>query len=201
MTPRIAVIYYSATGNTHKLAGAIAEGAEAFGAEVRIRNVPELAPPEAIQSNEAWAQHVAETSSTTVEATLDDLEWAHGAAFGSPTRFGLVSSQLKQFLDQTGPLWSAGKLIDKPMTAFTGASTAHGGHETTISSLFNVFVSWGSLIVPLGYTSPEVFATGNAYGSSWTSSNNGGPDEATLTVARQQGARLARITSRIIADV
>jgi NAD(P)H dehydrogenase (quinone) len=195
MTTRIAVIYYSATGNTHKLAAAIAEGATNFGAEVRIRTVRELAPPEAIQSNEAWAQHVAETSSDSTEATLDDLEWAQGVAFGSPTRFGLVSSQLKQFIDSTGPLWSQGKLIDKPMTAFTGASTAHGGHETTIVSLFNVFVSWGSIIVPLGYTSPDVFTTGNAYGSSWTSGKSGGPDEATLNVARQQGARLARVTS------
>jgi NAD(P)H dehydrogenase (quinone) len=197
MSTHIAVIYYSATGNTHSLAQAIAEGATTAGAEVRLRTVKELAPPEAIASNDAWAQHIQKTSSQSVEATLEDLEWADGVAFGSPTRFGLPSSQLKQFIDSTGPLWSQGKLIDKPMTAFTGASTQHGGHETTIASLFNVFVSWGAVIVPLGYTSPEVFTTGNAYGSSWTSGGQQGPDEVTLDVARQQGARLCRLATKL----
>lgn len=107
---------------------------------------------------------------------------------------GTTPSRLKQFIDATGPLRSQGKLIDKAMTVFTGASTPHGGHETTIASLFNVFVSWGSIIVPLGYTSPDVFTTGNPYGSSWTSGSKQRPDSVTLEVAGQQGARLARVT-------
>jgi NAD(P)H dehydrogenase (quinone) len=197
MSARVSIIYYSATGNTHRLAQAIAEGASAAGAEVRLRTVKELAPPEAIASNSKWADHVAQVSNDSVEATLDDLEWATGVAFGSPTRFGLVSSQLKQFIDSTGPLWSQGKLIDKAMTAFTGASTLHGGHETTIASLYNVFVSWGAVIVPLGYTSPDVFTTGTPYGSSWTSGGGQSPDSVTLDVARLQGSRLARIADLI----
>jgi NAD(P)H dehydrogenase (quinone) len=194
MSPRIAVVYYSSTGNTHQLALALADGARDAGAEVRLRTVKELAPREAIESNAAWAKHIADTSPDSVEAELSDLEWAQGVAFGTPTRFGLVSAQLKQFIDATGPLWFEGKLIDKAMTVFTGCSTAHGGHETTIASLYSVFVSWGSIIVPLGYTGPSVFTTGNPYGSSWTSGGKDGPDEVTLEVARLQGARLAKVT-------
>jgi NAD(P)H dehydrogenase (quinone) len=193
MSPKVAITFYSSTGNTDQLAQAIAKGATDAGAEVRLRVVRELAPPEAIAANADWAKHVSDTAADSVEATLDDLEWAQGVAFGTPTRFGLVSSQLKQFIDGTGPLWSQGKLIDKAMTVFTGASTNHGGQETTIASLFSVFVSWGSIIVPLGYTSPDVFKTGNPYGSSWTSGTKQRPDAVTLEVAGQQGARLTRI--------
>ncbi|MGZ4357755.1 MAG: flavodoxin family protein, partial [Gaiellaceae bacterium] len=88
MPTQIAVIYYSATGNVHKLAEAIAEGAGETGADVRLRRVAELAPEEAIQQNQDWARHRDQTASTVEEAALDDLEWADGFAFGTPTRFG-----------------------------------------------------------------------------------------------------------------
>src|SRR4029079_12269050 len=96
---RVAVIYYSATGNVHMLANAIAEGASETGADVRLRRVPELAPEEAIQQNQLWARHRDETRDTVEEATLDDLQWAEGYAFGTPTRFGNPAAQLKQYLD------------------------------------------------------------------------------------------------------
>lgn len=190
-TPRIAVIYYSATGHTYRLAEALASGAADAGGEVRLRQVHELAPATAIASNPAWQAHAAETA-TIAEASLEDLEWADGLAFGAPTRYGMVAAQLKQFLDLTGPLWQQGKLADKVVTSFTGASTAHGGHETTLLSLSAVFAHWGSVIVPLGYTDPAVFVTGNPYGSTWLSGGGPGPDELTLQVARHQGARLTR---------
>ena len=79
----------------------------------------------------------------------------------------MVAAQLEQFLDTTGPLWQQGKLTDKVVTSFTGAATAHGGHETTLLSSDAVFSHWGSVIVPLGYSSPAVFETGNPYGSTW----------------------------------
>src|SRR6516164_9025921 len=103
--PNVAVIYYSATGNVHALAEALAEGAATEGADVRLRRVAELAPAEAIDSNPAWRKHIDATASVQV-ATLDDIRWAEALAFGSPTRFGNVSAQLKQFLDITGPLRS-----------------------------------------------------------------------------------------------
>src|SRR5262245_33785517 len=109
---KVAVIYYSATGNVHALAEALAEGAAQAGAEVRLRRVAELAPPEAIDSNPAWRAHLDTTADIQV-ATNDDLRWADGVALGSPTRFGNISAQLKQFLDHAGPLWAAGDLTNK----------------------------------------------------------------------------------------
>lgn len=191
---KIAVIYYSSTGNTHQLARAIGEGATDAGAEVRLRKVHELAPEEAVATNQGWKEHV-EATVDVPEATLEDLEWADGIAFGTPTRYGLPSAQLKQFLDTTGGLWQQGKLVDKAISTFTGAYNRHAGHETTQTALNNVFAHWGSVIVPLGFTDPLVFdpTTGNPYGASWQSGGGEGPDATALAVARHQGARLARI--------
>src|SRR5262249_53874082 len=111
MSVNVAVIYYSATGTVFALAKAAATAAEKAGAEVRLRKVRELAPEEAIASNEGWAQHVQATQHV-VEATLDDLEWADVVILGTPTRFGLPAAQIKQFLDTTGPLWAQGKLVN-----------------------------------------------------------------------------------------
>ncbi len=183
---KVAVIYYSATGNVHKLARAVEEGAKEAGAEVRFRKVAELAPEEAIRSNPAWWEHYQETRNVP-EASPADMEWADACIFGTPTRFGNVSSQLKQFIDTLGGLWMEGKLADKVVGVFTSASTLHGGQETTIASLFNVFAHWGDILVPLGYTDEAIFTTGNPYGASST----GEPNEQELTVARYQGRRIA----------
>ena len=198
MSSRVAVIYYSATGNVHALASAVAEGAEAAGAAVRLRRVTELAPDTAINANPAWRAHVDQTKTDIAEATLEDLEWASAYAFGTPTRFGTPAAQLKQFLDQTGGLWQAGALANKPVTSFTSAMNRHGGQESTILSLNNVFYHWGSIIVPPGYTDETVFAAGgNPYGASWASGSGESPDEATLAVARYQGRHLAEIAIRL----
>jgi NAD(P)H dehydrogenase (quinone) len=198
MSVRLAVIYYSATGNVHTLASALAEGAEKQGAEVRLRRVHELAPDAAIDSNPAWRAHVDATKGSVPEAMLDDLEWANAYAFGTPTRFGNVTAQLKQFLDLTGGLWQQGKLQDKPVTSFTSSMNRHGGQESTILALNNVFYHWGCLIVPPGYTDPLLYAAGgNPYGVSWPSGGGAGPDEATLEAARYQGRRLVDIAAKL----
>jgi NAD(P)H dehydrogenase (quinone) len=195
MPARIAVIYYSSTGNVHKLAEAIAEGASETGAEVRLRRVPELAPEEAIQSNPAWARHRDETRDTVEEATLDDLAWADGYAFGTPTRFGNPAAQLKQYLDTAGGLWFEGALSDKAVTSFTSAMYPDGGLESTILALNNVFYHWGCVLVPPGYTNPAVMeAGGNPYGAAFPS-GSGPPSEAVLAAARHQGRRLAAFTA------
>jgi NAD(P)H dehydrogenase (quinone) len=193
MEARVAVIYYSATGNVHGLAGAIAEGAEEAGAEVRLRHVEELASELLISQNQYWGRHRSQVAEAPV-ATLDDLEWADGVAFGSPTRFGNVAAQLKQFIDQAGRLWQEGKLADKVATAFTSSQTTHGGQESTILALNNTLYHWGMLILPLGYTVEEVFeAGGNPYGASFTSEHTvTGPDELAIALAHYQGQRLAR---------
>ncbi|MFD7846249.1 NAD(P)H:quinone oxidoreductase [Nocardia sp. NPDC059764] len=198
MLVKVAVIYYSATGTVHALAKAVAAGAAASGAEVRLRRVAELAPDSAIDQNPLWRKH-ADAARSVPEASLEDLAWADALAFGTPTRFGAPAAQLKQFIDQTGGLWREGALADKPVTAFTSAFNRHGGSEATILSLANVFYHWGALIVPPGFTDPAVSAAGgNPYGTSYvTGPDGGGPDEAALAAAAYQGVRLARIAARL----
>ncbi|MFJ4715924.1 NAD(P)H:quinone oxidoreductase [Streptomyces sp. NPDC088785] len=198
MQARVAVVYYSATGNVHALAEAVAEGARSRNAEVRLRRVPELAPDAAIDANPAWRAHVDATRDAVPEATLEDLEWATAYAFGTPTRFGTPAAQLKQFIDTTGGLWNAGVFHNKPATSFTSAMNRHGGQESTILALNNVFYHWGCVIVPPGYTDPLIFAAGgNPYGVSWPSGGGEGPDAAVLEAARYQGRHLADISLRL----
>lgn len=201
MTARVLVVYYSATGSVHRLAEAVREGAESAGAEVRLRRVAELAPAEAIAANSDWLRHRQDTDASVEVATLGDLEWADGYAFGTPTRYGAPAAQLKQFLDTAGSLWQEGKLADKPVTAFVSSAERHGGQEATILSLNNVFYHWGSVIVPLGYTDDVVFAAGgNPYGTSWPAGfPSAMPDEVTLSCARYQGSRLARFAQTLAA--
>lgn len=199
MAVKVAIIYYSATSVTYQLARAIEAGAKNAGAEVRLRKVKELAPKEAIESNKGWAAHHRETQNLP-EATLDDLDWADAIILGSPTRYGLPSAQLKQFIDTTGPLWGQGKLINKIGSSFTSTATKHGGQETTITAINNVFYSWGCIIVSPAYADASQFQSGNPYGASFTS-NNGelDPDEIALTAARFQGKRVTEIAAQFIA--
>ena len=195
---RVAVIYYSATGNVRGMARAVAQGAEDEGAEVRLRPVAELSEELRISADQYWGRHRSDVDEGPV-AQIEDLEWADGIAFGTPTRFGNVAAQLKLFLDLTGELWQQGRLIDKVATAFTSSQTEHGGHESTILALNNTLYHWGAIVLPLGYTVHEVFnGGGNPYGTSFTSGRRAdGPPEETLVVARAQGARLARV-ARVI---
>src|ERR1700758_2773829 len=118
MTIKVAIIYYSATGTTYHLARAVEQGASEAGAEVRFRKVRELAPDEAIASNQGWASHRLD-SQHVKEATNDDLAWADAIIFGTPTRYGLPTAQLKQFLDTTGKLWAEGALVNKTSPSFS----------------------------------------------------------------------------------
>jgi NAD(P)H dehydrogenase (quinone) len=199
MPVNIAVVHYSATGTIHALAIAIAEGAAASGAEVRVVRAAETAPREAIEQNARWVEHLAFAEREVPLASLADLEWADGIALGSPTRFGLPASQLKQFLDQTGGLWAKGLLVDKVVTAFTAASTSHGGLESTVLAMLNTAYHWGSIVLPLGYSDKAVFATGNPYGASWVSRKGSGPDDDAIATARHQGARLAKVSAAMAA--
>ncbi len=182
-----AIIYYSATGTVHALAQAAAEGAEKAGAQVRLRRVAELAPPEAISAKPAWDQHLRDTADVA-EAGLEDLAWADVVLFGTPTRFGNVAFQLKAFIDTTGPLWAQGRLADKVYSAFTASNTAHGGQEATLLALGNVIYHWGGIIVPPGYTDPIQFRSGNPYGTSHVA-GDGPPGDVALQAARHQARR------------
>ena len=190
-----AIIYYSATGTVYALAQAAAEGAEKAGAQVRLRKVAELAPPEAISAKPAWGQHLRDTADVA-EASLDDLAWADVVLFGTPTRFGNVASQLKAFIDTTAPLWVQGRLADKVYSAFTASNTAHGGQEATLLALGNVFYHWGGIIVPPGYTDPVQFKSGNPYGTSHVS-GDGPPGDVTFEAARYQARRAVDIAAAL----
>lgn len=185
---RVAIIYYSATGTIYALARAAAEGAEKAGADVRLRKVAELAPPEAISAKPAWAQHIQDTADVA-EASLDDLTWADAVLFGAPTRFGNPASQLRTFMESTSVLWFHGKLADKVYSAFTASNTAHGGQESTLLALANSFYHWGGIIVPPGYTDPVQFQSGNPYGTSHVA-GDGPPGEVSLQAARHQARRV-----------
>ncbi|MGV9384020.1 NAD(P)H:quinone oxidoreductase [Nonomuraea sp. NPDC003707] len=184
----LAIIYYSATGTVHALARAAAEGAEKAGANVRLRKVAETAPPAAISANPAWGQHIQDTADV-VQAGLDDLGWADAVLFGTPTRFGNPASQLRAFIDTTGPLWFQGLLANKVYSAFTASNTAHGGQESTILALGNTFYHWGGIIVPPGYTDPIQFQSGNPYGTSHVA-GDGAPGDVPLDAARYQARRI-----------
>jgi NAD(P)H dehydrogenase (quinone) len=195
----VTIVYYSSTGHTWQIARAVEQGARAAGAETRLRKVRELAGVEAIAAKPAWKEHL-EATRDVPEATLDDLDWADGFVFGTPTRFGLPTAQLKQFIDTLGPLWAQGKLQDKAAAAFTGAGNVHGGQEATLLALHNVFYHWGSIIVPVGYTDKLLYAAGgNPYGVSFTDGRGKGLPEEKLAAARFQGQRVSRFASLLAA--
>ena len=125
MSLKLAVIYYSSTGTVDTMARRAAAVGEKIGAEVRLRQVQELAPDSAIDSVEEWREHVDATASEPT-AAADDIVWADAVLLGSPTRFGNVASQLKNFLDSLGPQWGQGQLADKVYAGFTSSETDHG---------------------------------------------------------------------------
>jgi NAD(P)H dehydrogenase (quinone) len=188
----LAVVYYSSTGTVHGMAERLAEAGQKAGAEVRLRQVPELAPQEAIASNAAWSQHFDRTKDEP-KATADDIVWADAVLFGTPTRYGNLSSQLKQFLDTLGPQWGQGLLANKAYAGFTASMTSHGGQESTLLALYNTIYHFGGVVVAPGYTDPLKFADGNPYGVSHVT---GGNNDAPLTDT--EFAALDHLAQRIV---
>jgi NAD(P)H dehydrogenase (quinone) len=199
----VAVIFYSAHGNTWTLAAAIAEGAERAGATVRLCRVPEVLPTE---STGAGAQtQAADPQYTRLRlATNDDLLWADGVAFGSPTRYGNMCSQLKYFLDQTGSLWLSGALVGKVAGVFCSTSTMHGGQESTLISMMLPLFHLGFLVQGLPYAEAEQMSMddihgGSPYGVSSVSGarSDRAPTEIDRTLARALGRRLAMVAGKL----
>ncbi|MET7993408.1 NAD(P)H:quinone oxidoreductase [Amycolatopsis sp. NPDC005232] len=196
--PKVAIIYYSSTGSVHSLAQEYAAGAEGAGAEVRVRRVAELAPHEAIAANPAWQAHSDAVRDEPV-ATADDVLWADAVVFGTPTRFGNVASQLKQFLDTLGGQWAQGLLADKVYSGFVSTATAHGGRESTLLALYNTVHHFGGILVTPGYTDPVQFATGTPYGPSHADGQGTIPiSDETKASARYAGSRIANVTRDLV---
>ena len=195
---RLSIIYYSSTGTVHKMAERLQQAGEKAGAEVRLRQVPELAPAEAIASNAAWSQHFDQTKDEP-KATADDVVWADAVLFGSPTRYGNIASQLKQFLDTLGPQWAQGQLADKAYAGFTATSTAHGGQESTLLALYNTIHHFGGIVVAPGYTDPSKFADGNPYGVSHVTGGNGDVPlgDVQFTALDHMAQRIVKIAGKL----
>ena len=192
MSVKLAVIYYSSTGTVDAMARRAASTAEKAGAEVRLRHVDELAPDDIIDGVAEWREHVDATAGDP-KATPDDIVWADAVVFGTPTRFGNVASQLKQYLDTLGPQWGEGKLADKVYAGFTAAKTDHGGQESTLLALYNTIYHFGGILVPPGYTDPVKFEDGNPYGVS-----HGTGAEGDVPLGDVQEAALDHLVERVL---
>jgi len=195
----VAIIYYSATGTNHQMAQAVAEGAAGHGAGVRLRLVEETAPRSAIESRDAWKAFVEKTKDAP-RASGGDLEWADAVIFGTPTRYGNMTSQLKAFIDSLGGLWMQGKLADKVYAGFTSAQNPHGGQESTLLALYTTIHHFGGYIVTPGYTDEVTFASGgNPYGPSVTVGQDlDGPTKQDLEHCRFLGRRVTEVATRLV---
>jgi NAD(P)H dehydrogenase (quinone) len=196
--PKLLVLFYSRTGNTAMLADAVAEGARSVRfAEVDVRRIDDLAPASAIASVPDWARsREALAGRYQTFADVNALVSYDALILGAPTRYGIMAAELKNVLDQTGPLWQRGALANKVGAAFTSVSTAHGGHETTLWSIMTPMANLGLILVPPGYTDPVMFAGGSPYGATATTAG-GAPTAADLAAARHQGKRVAEVTGWI----
>lgn len=195
---RLSVIYYSTYGTNHQMAETAVEAAKAAGAEVRLRKARETAPEGVVSTQPAWKEH-AERTAHVQEVGPDDMEWANAYLFSGPTRYGVVANQLRAFIDSLGPLWLAGKLSNKPVTAMSSAQNPHGGQETTILGLYTTFMHWGAIIIPPGYTDPVTYAAGgNPYGTSVTATGKPLSDESKAAI-RFQAKRLVEFAEKLAA--
>jgi len=199
----VQIVFYSMYGHVHQLARAVAEGArEVEGAEVRLGRVPELMDEETLKRVGAWDAQQAFADIPEIEP--DALVEADAILVGTPTRFGNMSAQMRNFWDRTGKLWQEGKLIGKLAGAFVGIGTQHGGHETTIASIWFTYAHHGMVIVPLGYPDPAItrmdeITGGGPYGATTMSDKDGSrtPSDNELYIARLQGRRMAELALKM----
>jgi NAD(P)H dehydrogenase (quinone) len=181
------------------MAQAVAEGAKSVaGTEVTIKRVPELMPPDVAKKAGAKLDQKAPI------ATVDELPAYDAIVFGIPTRFGNMCAQMRNFLDQTGGHWMSGGLIGKVASVFTSTATQHGGQETTITSAHSTLLHHGMIIVGVPYSCQELMnmseiTGGSPYGAGTLTNKDGRrqPSENELSIARFQGAHVARIASKV----
>jgi len=199
VSPKVLIPFYSRTGTIEALAKAVAEGAEAEGAEVRLRRARELVGHDVLSSVPGWKESAEAMNARYPAPTVEDAEWADAVIFGTPTRFGSVASELKAYIDGLGGLWVKGALNGKAGAAFTGSATPHGGNESTIISMFNPMAHLGLIIVPTGFADGVMFkGAGTPYGPSVVSGNPpSGPTPEELDVARFQGRRIAKVADAL----
>lgn len=195
---KVLVLYYSMYGHIETLAKAVAEGVRGVeGADVSIKRVPDLVPEDVARKAGAKVDQAAPI------ATVDELPRYDAIIFGTPTRFGNMCAQMRNFLDQTGRLWLNGKLIGKVGSVFTSTATQHGGQETTITSFHSTLLHHGMIIVGIPYSCQEIMnmteiTGGSPYGASTLAGGDGRrqPSENELKIARFQGTHVAEVAKK-----
>ncbi|MBJ3763024.1 NAD(P)H:quinone oxidoreductase [Maribius pontilimi] len=193
--PKILILFYSTYGTNHAVALAAADAATEAGADIRVRRVAESAPKDVVESQDAWKAQL-EKMQDIPEATPDDMEWADGYFVSAPTRFGVVASQLRVFIDTLGGLWQKGALANKTFTATTSSNSSHGGQEATILSLYTTAMHWGAIIVAPGYADPIKFEdNGNPYGFSMAA---GELEDVHRKSIGYQATRLVEMTRKLV---
>jgi len=195
----ILIVFYSRDGSVEALAKAVSEGARTAGAEVRLRRVPDIVSTAVMGKVPGWEDRSKRMIAEYGVPTHGDIEWADGIVFGTPTRFGNTSAELKAFIDGLGGLWFQGKLNGKAAGAFTSTAGPHGGNETTVVSLYLPMAHLGFIIVPNGYTHEKVGqGHGTPYGSSSISGQkSAAPTADELDVARHQGVRVTQVATAL----
>lgn len=195
---KVLVLYHSMYGHIETMAQAVAEGARRVdGVEVTLKHVPETMDQEVFKSAGGKTELAGNVASPAELADYDAI------IVGTPTRFGNMSAQMRNFFDQTGGLWAKGALFGKVASVFTSTGTG-GGQEMTITSVWTTLAHHGMTIVPIGYGTPELFdiskvSGGTPYGASTLAGGDGSrqPDERELSIARFQGEHVAKITAKL----
>lgn len=195
---KVLVLYYSSYGHIETMAQAVAEGVRSAGAEATIKRVPELVPPEV-----AKASHFKLDQAAPI-ATVDELPEYDAIIFGTGTRFGNMTAQMRNFLDQTGGLWAKGALVGKIGSVFTSTATQHGGQESTILTFIPTLMHHGMVVVGLPYafagqTGVGEVKGGSPYGASTITDADGSrmPSAVELEGARFQGAHVAKLAAKL----
>lgn len=200
---RVQIVFYSMYGHVYRMAEAVAEGVRSVtGAEVSIFQVPELVPPDVLE--QSGATKARKSFAHIPVAKVDQLADADALVFGTPTRYGNMAAQMRNFMDQTGGLWMKGALEGKPAGVFVSTATQHGGQETTITSFHTTLLHLGMIIVGVPYSEQRLMNTaemsgGSPYGATTIAGGDGSrmPSENELAIARFQGKHLTEIAKRL----
>jgi len=199
---KVYIIFYTRYGNTLKLAEMIAEGVRSvYGCEAVLRRTAELAPEDIIKKDERWKK-ARESLKTIPEAKASDLFDADAVIFGTPTRYGNMSSSLKDFIDKTAGVWVKGGLVGKVGAAFTSSTTVHGGQETTLLTMFIPMLHHGMIIAGIPYSEDKLFTTaagGSPYGASSVTGimADKPPTEEAKALAIALGKRVAELSMKL----
>ncbi|AJF06720.1 NAD(P)H:quinone oxidoreductase [Geoalkalibacter subterraneus] len=203
---KVLIVYYSLHGHIFRMAEAVSKGVlQVTGCEALVKRVPETLPGDVLE--EMGALEFQKRQTHIQVATMDDLAEADAVIFGTPTRFGNMCGQMRQFLDASGTLWQKGSLIGKPGSVFTSSATQHGGQETTILSFHITLLHHGMVVVGLPYSFAGQMGIGeisggSPYGASTIDGSQGEriPNDNELNGARFQGAHVTRIAMKLKED-